>query len=59
MNKSIKITVIIIGVITLCSFVFSLIKGNLDEVSYFALFIGAALIGTALFTKTIEKKNKG
>jgi hypothetical protein len=55
MTKSIKITVITIGLLSIGACLFSFYKGTQDEVSYFAFFIGVALIGTTLFTKTINK----
>lgn len=57
MTRSIKITVIIIGLLSIAACLISFIKGKQDQVSYFALIIGIALIGTALFTKTIKGEN--
>jgi len=54
MNKSIKITIIIIGLLTLAASLHSFIKETQDQISYFSIFIGIALIGTALVTKSVK-----
>lgn len=54
MTKSIKITVIIIGLLSIGAGAYSFIKGSQDQISYFAFFIGLTLIGTAFFTKTAK-----
>ena len=52
MEKSIKIVLIIIGILSISAGIYSYFYKSATPVEYFAIFIGVALIGSALFTKT-------
>ncbi|MBX3282534.1 MAG: hypothetical protein KF756_08670 [Acidobacteria bacterium] len=51
MNRSVKIAVVIIGTLSIAAGVYSILNGRADGMTYFAFFIGAALLGTAFLTK--------
>ncbi|WP_156831959.1 hypothetical protein [Kaistella palustris] len=50
MTKSIRITVIIIGALTIGAALYACLQGTHDAMTYFALLMGAALIITSVLT---------
>jgi hypothetical protein len=54
MRRSIKITLYLLGLLTLLATMVAFIQGRLDTATWFGLFCALALIGTAAFTRNIR-----
>ncbi len=55
MKRNIKIIIILLGLLTLAAAIRALIKGHNDTATYFGLFCALALIGTAIFSRTLRE----
>ncbi|MBX2925632.1 MAG: hypothetical protein KF746_25770 [Chitinophagaceae bacterium] len=55
MNRSVKMIVILIGVLSILAGAFSFLYKNDRSNTYFAIFIGVALIGSAVLIKPKKK----
>ena len=57
MTRTITIICIILGLITIGSGIYAFVKGTEGPVHGFALFMGLALAGTSVFTKTVTQRS--